>query len=128
VAKPLAFLRHVSTHRAIDRFRADKARQQALDEWAAVAEANGSSAPDGADLLAFRQQVDRLERCIAALPPRCRDVFVLHRIHDLHQQEVADRLCISRGMVARHMARAMAALAPLFDEFTVKVESAGSQP
>lgn len=128
VAKPLAFLRHVSTHRAIDRFRADKARQEALDEWAAVADASGAWAPDGADILAFRQQVDRLEACIAALPPRCRDVFVLHKLHDLPQLDVAERLCISRGMVARHMARAMAALAPVIDEFAVKVESPGSQP
>ncbi|WP_420991992.1 RNA polymerase sigma factor [Cupriavidus sp. 30B13] len=126
VARPLAFLRHISTHRAIDRYRADQARQEALDEWAAVTDVHGSSAPDGAAALEFRQQVDRLEQCIASLPPRCRDVFVLHRLHDLPQHEVAERLCISRGMVARHMARAMATLAPLIDEFAVRVEPPGS--
>ncbi|WP_059410368.1 RNA polymerase sigma factor [Cupriavidus basilensis] len=126
VARPLAFLRHVSTHRAIDRYRAEQARQQALDEWAAVTQAHGASAPDGAQALAFRQQVDRLAACIAALPPRCRDAFVLHRLHDLPQDEVAERLGISRGMVARHMARAMTLLAPALDELAASAQPPGS--
>lgn len=111
VGKPLAFLRHVSTHRAIDRYRAESTRQTHADAWEADA-GGAAESPDIADAIAYRQTVDRLEQCIATLPPRCQEVFILHRLHGLPQQEVAVRLGISRGMVARHMARAMTLLAP----------------
>jgi RNA polymerase sigma-70 factor (ECF subfamily) len=112
VAQPLAFLRHVSTHRASDRYRAESTRQTHADAWQADAAGIAVSSPDVAEAIAHRQAVDRLEQCIAALPPRCQEVFILHRLHELPQQDVALRLGISRGMVARHMARAMALLAP----------------
>ncbi|NYI02041.1 RNA polymerase sigma factor [Cupriavidus plantarum] len=114
VTKPLAFLRHVSTHRAIDRHRAESTRQTHTDAWHADMGGMGDigASPDVADAIAHRQTVDRLERSIAALPPRCQEVFILHRLHDLPQQEVAVRLGISRGMVARHLARALTLLAP----------------
>jgi RNA polymerase sigma-70 factor (ECF subfamily) len=128
ISRPLAFLRHVSTHRAIDRHRSEQSRQEALDEWAATAQIHGAVAGDAEQEMAFRQQVDKLERCIAALPPRCRDVFILHRLHDMPQHEVAERLGISRGMVARHMARAMASLLPALDEMGHGVHPPGTQP
>ena len=115
VVQPLAFLRLVSTHRAIDRFRAESTRQSHAEAWHADTGAMAGATPDIADAIAHRQAVDRLEQCIAALPPRCQEVFILHRLHELPQQEVALRLGISRGMVARHMARAMALLAPELD-------------
>ncbi|MWL89001.1 sigma-70 family RNA polymerase sigma factor [Cupriavidus sp. SW-Y-13] len=116
VKQPLAFLRHVTTHRAIDAYRAQRTRQAHAD----AGHADGSriedlQSPDVAEDIAHRQMVDHLERCIAALPQRCREVFILHRLHDLPQHEVALRLGISRGMVARHMARAMSLLAPALD-------------
>lgn len=110
ILQPLAFLRHISTHKAIDRCRAEKAFRDALDEWAETVQLHDTTVNDAEYMLAFQQRVDHLARCIDALPPRCRDVFVLHRIHDLPQHEVAAVLGISRGMVARHMARAMAML------------------
>lgn len=115
VAQPLAFLRHVTTHRAIDCYRAQRTRQAHADAWLADGAVTDTQSPDVADAIAHRQIVDHLERCIAALPRRCQEVFILHRLHDMPQQEVALRLGMSRGMVARHMARAMALLAPAFD-------------
>lgn len=115
VVQPLAFLRHVTTHRAIDCYRAQRTREAHADAWLAGNPATDAQSPDVADAVAHRQIVDHLERCIAALPRRCQEVFILHRLHELPQQEVALRLGMSRGMVARHTARAMALLAPAFD-------------
>lgn len=41
------------------------------------------------------------------LPPRCRQVFVMRRFEDLHQEEIARRLGISRNMVEKHLRTAL---------------------
>ncbi|ATI29295.1 MULTISPECIES: RNA polymerase sigma factor [Ralstonia solanacearum species complex] len=108
VCTPLAFLRHLSIHRAIDRWRSDETR-------AAYAELAGQAASDtddvdGERIVASRQTVHQVEQVIDGLPARCREVFILHKLHDLSQDEVAVRLSISRNMVAKHLARAMLAM------------------
>lgn len=45
---------------------------------------------------------------IQALPPRCRQVFVLSRFHDMRQKDIAQRLGISLSMVEKHITTAMA--------------------
>lgn len=41
------------------------------------------------------------------LPPRCREVFVLRRFHDLSPDDIAKRLGISRNMVEKHLRSAL---------------------
>ena len=62
---------------------------------------------------AFHQALTTLTRTIEDLPPRCRDVFILHQLHDIPQAEIAERLGISRNMVAQHMMRAMQGIRPV---------------
>ena len=52
----------------------------------------------------------RLERAIAALPPRTRAAFVLSRDEGLSYDEVASRMAISPKTVGVHIARALTAL------------------
>jgi RNA polymerase sigma-70 factor (ECF subfamily) len=59
------------------------------------------------EMLSCTQQVRALVRAIESLPPRCREAFVLNRFEGLSHQEVADRMSISRNMVAQHVARAL---------------------
>nr|WP_241014850.1 RNA polymerase sigma factor [Burkholderia sp. Ac-20379] len=110
---PLAFLRHLSIHRAIDRWRGDEARAASVDLTGLAAPDLRSDDADGEQCLTYQQTLDELGRRIDALPTRCREVFILHKLHDLSQDEVAAELRISRNMVAKHLARAMAALAPV---------------
>src|SRR5262249_37583544 len=63
VAQPLAFLRHVTTHRAIDCYRAQRTRQAHADAWLADGAVTDAQSPDVADAIAHRQIVDHLERC-----------------------------------------------------------------
>ena len=45
--------------------------------------------------------------CLDELPPKCRQVFVMHRLRKLSTQEVAVELRISDRMVRKHIARAL---------------------
>ncbi|KDB92559.1 ECF sigma factor, partial [Bordetella bronchiseptica D993] len=68
-----------------------------------------SAALDPARICADRQALGRVMAAIDALPPRCREVFVLYRFEGLAQAEIAARLGISRNMVEKHVIRAMGA-------------------
>jgi RNA polymerase sigma-70 factor (ECF subfamily) len=54
-----------------------------------------------------RERLALLRGAIDELPPRCREVFVLHKLDGLSHADVADRLGISRNMVEKHVIRAM---------------------
>ncbi|WP_175102885.1 RNA polymerase sigma factor [Pararobbsia alpina] len=110
---PLAFLRHLSIHRAIDRWRADERHAAyVLEEEQDVAGLHADLIGEER-LLSYKQTVRELEKVIQGLPTRCREVFVLHKIHEMTQDEVAAHLNISRNMVAKHLSRAMIEFAPL---------------
>lgn len=115
VRAPGAFLRHVSTQLAIDRYRVEKVRAGIVESMPDIPDQPPTHAAlSGAELnIAFQQKQQALLAAVQALPECCRDVFILHKLYHLPQAEVAEKLGISRGMVARHMARATAGLAPV---------------
>ncbi|MGP1717619.1 MAG: RNA polymerase sigma factor [Methylophilus sp.] len=108
VHTPMAFLRKLSRNRAIDRYRQYQTQQahlQTLQETTVDAHHI-----DGERVLHFVQRLEALKRMIEALPSRQRQVFLLHKLHDMPQQEIADELGISRNMVTQHFSKAMAAI------------------
>lgn len=54
-----------------------------------------------------RRQLDMLEAAVAALPPKCRTVFLLSRVEGLSNAQVAQRCGISVKMVEKHLAKAI---------------------
>lgn len=105
IRAPMAFLRQISRHRAIDQCRANDARSawcESVDElpehWA--------HHEDGAHALQTQQHLQALAAVLHSLPERARQAYLLCRIHGMAQQDVADAMGISRNMVAQHMARA----------------------
>lgn len=57
---------------------------------------------------AHQQRLARLGEALQELPERQREAFVLSRFDGLTQDEVAARMQISRRMVVKHLARAIA--------------------
>lgn len=53
------------------------------------------------------RQLQRVMEAIESLPPRCKEVFVLYRFHNLSQANIAEKLGISPSMVEKHVIRAM---------------------
>lgn len=76
----------------------------------------GRRAPEAADVDFEAEEVRlRLERALAALPPRTREAFVLSRGEGLSYTEVALRMNISHKTVGVHIGRALAFLRKLLE-------------
>lgn len=112
--QPLALLRRATLYRAIDRQRAE-ASYSGLVTGVETLPDIPVQTYEPLERLLWRQRLEALRQAIEALPPRCRQVFLLHRLYDMPQAEVAEALGVSRNMVARHMMRAMQSLAPLLE-------------
>jgi DNA-directed RNA polymerase specialized sigma subunit, sigma24 homolog len=55
-------------------------------------------------------EIRRVERAIARLPKRTREVFMMHRFDDLGYDRIAHRLGISKKAVEREMVRGLRAI------------------
>ena len=110
ISLPIAFLRRATLNRAIDRRRAEGTRTLYVQSQIAVVEQHRDDL-DGAMALEFEQRLRALLAIIESLPSRQRQVFLLHRIHGMAQQEIASALEISVNMVAQHFMRAMRTIA-----------------
>lgn len=70
--------------------------------------------PGPEETLLARDELSRLGRAVAELPPRMREVFILRRIEGLSQRRVAERLGVSESTVEKQMASSFLRLAALF--------------
>ncbi len=114
---PQAFLNHITQHLAIDHYRSQSTHAALISsevEPERIVSSHSDYSPQEI-AVAFRQRSERLLAAIEALPPRTRDVLILSKLYHLEQQEIAERLGISRGMVARQLARATTHLGPLLE-------------
>lgn len=66
-----------------------------------------SDAPDLEEAAALAQQQARLREAIRALPPQCRQVYLLKLVRDMTNAEIARRCGISTRMVEKHLANAL---------------------
>lgn len=57
-----------------------------------------------------RSELRRLLRAVDRLPPRCREVFILAKVHELTYAEIGERLGIAKNTVMVHMTRALGLL------------------
>jgi len=61
--------------------------------------------------VAARQELARVDAVIAALPPKCREAFLLRRLEGLSQRKTAGRMGVSENTVEKHIGKALRALA-----------------
>lgn len=103
------FLYRIATNLVIDRFRSSAHNATHLD----IEDMTNSpgeltsreSSPE--EMSIVRQQLGVTLETIRTLPPRCRQVFVLHRIKQMTHREISKKLGISTQMVEKHIAKAM---------------------
>lgn len=61
-------------------------------------------------ILLDREELDRVVRIIRDLPPRTRDIFVLHRFEEISCPRIAEQLGISVSAVEKHVMKALRVL------------------
>jgi len=60
--------------------------------------------------VAGRQELQRMQSALENLPPRCRQVIMLRRVHGFSQREVAQKMGISEETVENQIVKGMRAL------------------
>ncbi|WP_286977175.1 RNA polymerase sigma factor [Pseudomonas sp.] len=105
---PLALLHKISHDQAISRYRSERRRQAWIVTLPDLPERE-SEAPCAVRQYAACEELELLTQAIEALPPRCQMVFVMHKIHELPQAEVARQMGISLKTVEKHLRLGLAA-------------------
>ncbi|RCX26337.1 RNA polymerase sigma factor [Thioalbus denitrificans] len=105
VADLRGYLFRTAANLSVDELRRREVRNR---HAATAATLENPGGPDPARTLAGREQLALLRQAIDELPPRCREVFLLHRFRELSYPEIAAQLGISRNMVEKHIVRALA--------------------
>ncbi len=101
VSSAKSFLFSVARHVALDLLR--KKRNSRTESLGSLEDLGVmDSGPNALELLSHKEKVDLLSDAIAALPDRCREVILLHKIDGLAQREVAQRLGLSLRTVEHH--------------------------
>lgn len=70
------------------------------------------------------QELRRIAELIAALPEKCREAFILRKVHDLPQREVARQMGVGESTIEKHIGKALRILMKAFK--TEQAEAGGS--
>lgn len=98
------YLYRAVRNRALNRIEKARSRGEALESVAPVVT---SRAPGPERRLERQRLRNRVDEAIGALPPRCREVFLLIRRDGLTYGEAAEALDLSESTVDTHMGRAL---------------------
>lgn len=104
VVQPRAYLHQTARNIAVDACRREDRRQ------ALTLPAMDQSAPHSGDPEHYMhaiQLADSIERALTELPLNCRRIFIWQKIEGLTQQEIAERLGLSKNMVEKYMIRTL---------------------
>lgn len=116
IENPGAFLFRMAANLASDVRRGGRRREQRDGAWLDATTHRVGAEPivDAADperAIDARRQLKAVAETVAALPPKCRQAFELHKFEGLTHAEVAARMGVSTKMIEKHMATALRALA-----------------
>ena len=100
---------------ATDRLRSRAVRRRTDNQLAQEQEHWQPARPLDA-ILEVREELKLIEQLVDELPPKCRQAFYLHRLHDLSPPEISARLGVSKRMVHHYLVRAMAYVRARLDE------------
>lgn len=119
VASARAVLFRTARNLCIDKFRRDRILQwESLDKPLADAEYEPAATHERSPehVVLNRNMLNHIGNVIDGLPPRCREAFVLSRVHGLSHEEVARELGITRSAVEKHVMRGLHACRALLEE------------
>ncbi|MET0374661.1 MAG: sigma-70 family RNA polymerase sigma factor [Rhizorhabdus sp.] len=90
----------------------DTARRNALISFDSVADLDDSQADSRTENgISARDELRQVQRAIEAMPPQCRRVFILRRVHERSIGEIAAEMELSVSTVEKHLGKAVQLLA-----------------
>lgn len=107
IQNPIAFLYCVAGNLAFDHLRKVKREQARQTDDDELME-HPDSTPDIERQLYSQQQLKFLQQAIEELPPRCREVFILHKFKHYSYSQIMSELGISESTVLKHIVKALA--------------------
>lgn len=120
VRNPQVYLFVAARHRVVDHMRKQSSnRNVELREEGGDYEVHLT--PDPEQLLITNEMMGRMEEAITALPPKCREVFILVKQYGLRYKEVAAILDLSAKTVENQLAIALRKLTKAIS-FTLEME------
>lgn len=109
-----SYLFRTTGNLAIDRAR--QQRRNALGNPVELDETIADTAPLPDVVLISREEFLALYAALADLPPRTREVLILHKFEGLSYIEIAERLGIAKNTVMVHMVKALGSLRTRFGD------------
>lgn len=98
-----AFMVRIAVNLARDDHRRRRRRNVGSDEdLSAIADAG----PTPEEMLDVRQRLSAVQVTLSRLPPRTRQILLMHRLDGLRYREIAERLGITESAVEKHVAKA----------------------
>jgi RNA polymerase sigma factor (sigma-70 family) len=108
VDNPAAFLVRTAVNIRLDAYRRE--RLLGFRQYTENFDEYENHAPLQDEVLATRKRLERVKSGIEQLPPRTREIFLMHRLENVKYSEIASRIGISESAVEKHIARATAFL------------------
>lgn len=105
IGNPRSYVFRVADNTALDLIRSRKARSRYFSSE--EMRDSASEAPSPERITDFRQRLRILEKIVSEMPPRQREVFLLHKFDELSHADIAQRLGISRSAVEKHIMKAL---------------------
>lgn len=111
IDRPEAFLQRISVNLLRDHGRGRVHSERAQKALAVVSDPTF----DQVSVLEYRETLARLERAMAKLKPRTREIFLAQRIEGLSYAEIAERTGLSIKGVEKQMSKAIAKIDRMLD-------------
>lgn len=108
MASPEAYMYRTASNLAVDRLRQHSSRVDEGDREQLSDDIVGGFEP--LRQLEAHERLEQLREAVNGLPPKCRQVFVLHKYQQLSYRQVAEHTGISVSMVEKHMMKALTRL------------------
>ncbi|MEI9993013.1 MAG: sigma-70 family RNA polymerase sigma factor [Rhizomicrobium sp.] len=104
VDNPIGFLVRTAVNLSVDEHR--RARRNSEDGEAKILTVVDDG-PLADEVLAARERLERVKACLAAMPARRREIFLMNRIEGLTYRQIATEFGLSQSMIEKEMAKAI---------------------
>ncbi|MFT4163562.1 RNA polymerase sigma factor [Shinella sp.] len=105
IKNPRSYLFRVAKNQATDHIRARQAFERRFSLGEDPDHADEKPSPEA--VVDYRQRLGMLERAVLQLPPRQRQVFLMHKIDGLSHAEIARELGITKSAVEKLVMKAL---------------------